>query len=79
MVARPTEVSTDIHPYDVVPTHSLGLPPMNPHGWLASALLRVVHRVGARHGGVSVAKVKLAPSAPVEVRRKAGFHSRAAV
>ena len=79
MVARPTEVSTDIHPYDVVPTHPLELPRKNPHGWLASALLRAVHRVGARHGRVSEAEVTLAPSAPVEVRREAGFRSGAAV
>lgn len=79
MVARPTEVSTDIHPYDVVPTHPLELPPKYPHGWLASALLGAVHRVGTRRRRVSEAEVTLAPSAPVEVRREAGSRSRAAV
>jgi hypothetical protein len=52
MVARPIEVSTEIHPYDVVPARSLGLPAEHPHGVLIRALLRAVRRLRVRRGRV---------------------------
>jgi hypothetical protein len=77
MVARPTEVSTDIHPYEVLPTRPLDIPAKAAHGRLASALLAAAHRVGASRDGMRDAELRTARREPVEAQGERIWHHAA--